>query len=391
VQISVFGKKNKFKMIKVDNLVKKYRNPQGKPVYALDGISFSVSEGEFFTLLGPSGCGKTTLLRLIAGLERPEVGEIHIDSQLVCSAEQNMYIAPNERDIGMVFQSYAIWPHMTVFENVAFPLKASKQRYRKKEIAERVEKALLTVHLEGYQDRPAPNLSGGQQQRLALARALVREPKILLLDEPLSNLDAKLREQLRIELHQLQRQLGITTIYVTHDQTEALAISNIIAIMSRGTIVQQGKPREIYDYPATKFAADFIGSTNFLTGEVIGIAGDNEKRFVKTEQGVLSCYVPGDIQNGEIVLISIRPQNILVSREIKTETLNNFTGKLRETTFQGEYVDCQVEVGTTLIQVFLHPHLNIHRGETVNLYFPSDFCTVIPRDNHLDISQLTPG
>jgi iron(III) transport system ATP-binding protein len=391
VHISVYKPKKIIKMIKVDNLVKKYKDPHGKPVYALDGVSFSLSEGVFFTLLGPSGCGKTTLLRIIAGLERPEVGEIHIGNQLVCSTEQNLYIAANERDIGMVFQSYAIWPHMTVFENVAFPLKVSKQRYKKEEIAKRVDKALLTVHLEGYQDRPAPNLSGGQQQRLALARALVREPKILLLDEPLSNLDTKLREQLRIELRQLHRQLGITTIYVTHDQTEALAMSNIIAIMSRGKIVQQGTPREIYEHPVTKFTANFIGSTNFIAGEVIAITGNNEKRNVKTEQGVLSCYVPRDIQNGERVLISIRPQNILVSREIKTDTLNNFTGKLRETAFLGEYVDCQVEVGTTLIQVFLHPHLNIHRGETVNIYFPSDFCTVIPRDNRLDLSQLTPG
>jgi iron(III) transport system ATP-binding protein len=234
-------------MIRVENLVKVFRGSHGEQVHALDGVSFSVHEGQFFTLLGPSGCGKTTLLRLIAGLENPQAGEIHIGGKLVCSADKKHFVPANERDIGMVFQSYAIWPHMSVFENVAFPLKVSKQRYDRNEIRNRVDRALATVRLDGYQDRPAPFLSGGQQQRLALARALVREPKIRLRDEPLSNLDAKFREQLRIELRQLQRQLGITTIYVTHDQAEALALSNTVAVMSRGKIIQQ--EAEIYEHP----------------------------------------------------------------------------------------------------------------------------------------------
>ena len=374
-------------MIHVDNLVKIFRGSHGDQVHALDGVSFRVPEGQFFTLLGPSGCGKTTLLRLIAGLENPQAGEIRIGGKLVCSADKKQFLPANERDIGMVFQSYAIWPHMSVFENVAFPLKVSKQRYDRNEIKRRVDIALATVRLDGFQDRPAPFLSGGQQQRLALARALVREPKILLLDEPLSNLDAKLREQLRIELRQLQRQLGITTIYVTHDQAEALAMSNTVAVMSQGKIVQQGEPREIYEHPSTQFTADFIGSTNFFSGKVIAGFSGNGDRSVQTEQGIISCHVPDEIQNGEQVLISIRPQHIMTSREANHAAVNHFTGILREDAFLGEYLDCQVEVGSTMIRVFMSPHLNIQRGESVNIHLQGSFCTVIPHNNHQEISH----
>jgi len=369
-------------MIIVDNLVKIFRGSHGDQVHALDGVSFSVPEGQFFTLLGPSGCGKTTLLRLIAGLENPQAGEIYIDRMMVCSADKKLSIPANERNIGMVFQSYAIWPHMSVFENVAFPLKVSKLRYNRNEISRRVTTALATVRLDGYQDRPAPLLSGGQQQRLALARALVREPKILLLDEPLSNLDAKLREQLRIELRQLQRQLGITTIYVTHDQAEALAMSDAVAVMSQGRIVQQGAPRAIYEQPLTQFTADFIGSTNFLSGKVIKGFRSNGDRSVQTEQGIISCHVPDEIEDGEQVLISIRPQHILTSRDMNPTAVNHFTGILKEDAYLGEYLDCQVEVGSTLIRVFMPPHLNIRRGETVGITLPGTFCTVIPHNNH---------
>jgi len=374
-------------MINVDSLVKIFRGSHGDQVHALDGVSFSVPEGQFFTLLGPSGCGKTTLLRLIAGLENPQAGEIYIGRTLVCSADKKLSIPANERNIGMVFQSYAIWPHMSVFENVAFPLKVSKQRYGRNEIRRRVDNALTTVRLDGFQDRPAPLLSGGQQQRLALARALVREPKILLLDEPLSNLDAKLREQLRIELRQLQRQLGITTIYVTHDQAEALAMSNTVAVMSQGKIVQQGAPREIYEQPLTQFTADFIGSTNFLPGKVITGFRSNGDRSVQTEQGIISCQVPDEIEDGEQVLISIRPQHILTSRDVNPAAVNHFTGILREDAYLGEYLDCQVEVGTKLIRVFMPPHLNIQRGEMLSIHLPGSFCTVIPHNNHQEYSH----
>src|SRR5579885_3417366 len=217
-------------MITVRGLVKRFETKEATR-NVVNGLEFEIPEGKLFTLLGPSGCGKTTTLRMIAGLERPSDGEILLDGKVVYSRSQNVFVPANKRPIGMVFQSYAIWPHMTVFENVAFPLRVSKQRIPRSEISRRVEEALALVQLAGYGGRMATQLSGGQQQRLALARALVREPKLLLLDEPLSNLDAKLREHMRAELREIQRRLGVTTIYVTHDQAEAMALRNRIALM----------------------------------------------------------------------------------------------------------------------------------------------------------------
>lgn len=365
-------------MIQVSNLLKIFKDERSERVLAVDEVSFEVPVGHFFTLLGPSGCGKTTLLRLIAGLEKPEQGEIWIGGQLVCSAKRRLSLPPNERSIGMVFQSYAIWPHMTVYENVAFPLKVLSKRLDRREIRKRVEGALATVQLEGLQDRPAPYLSGGQQQRLALARALVREPKILLLDEPLSNLDAKLREQLRFELRQLQRRLGITTIYVTHDQAEALAMSDTVAVMSQGKIVQTGRPREIYDHPFSQFTASFIGSTNFLPGNVVDGVSENGYRCVLTEQGLISCHVPEEIQAGKPVLISIRPQHILAAQESAHPAINVLVGILKEEAFMGEYLDCQVEVGSKMLRVFFPPSSQFLCGDKVYLHLPENRCIVVP-------------
>ena len=365
-------------MVTVNNLVKIFEGKGDEVIRAVDGVSFEVPEGKFYTLLGPSGCGKTTTLRMIAGLERPTAGEIHINGTTVSSANRRLFVPPNERDIGMVFQSYAIWPHMTVFDNVAFPLTVGKRKYNKQEIRERVDKALAVVQMDGLQDRPAPRLSGGQQQRLALARALVREPKVLLLDEPLSNLDAKLREQMRIELRELQRQLGLTTIYVTHDQAEALAMSNFVAVMCQGRIVQTGKPREIYDNPNNEFTAGFIGSTNFVAGKVVGQPLEDGARLVETPHGDLFCHVPPTIQTGEPVLISIRPQNVLLSKESTPNARNVFHGRLRVAVFLGEYVDCQVEVGTDLLRAHMHSRLGIRRGDEVFVHLPRNLCTVVP-------------
>src|SRR5215212_7465054 len=260
-------------MLSVNGLFTEYPNDKGQIVKAAQNVTFDVPEGKLFTLLGPSGCGKTTTLRSIAGLEHPAAGEITVNGQPVYSSKQKVFVAPNRRNFGMVFQSYAIWPHMTVFQNAAFPLEVGKKRYSKKEVEEKVMRVLHAVDLDRFAEREATKLSGGQQQRLALARALVMEPKLLLLDEPLSNLDAKLRERMRFELKRLQRELGITTIYVTHDQAEALALSHEIAVMSEGQIVQIGSPRDIYERPRTKFVADFIGTTNFLDGTVLGRDG----------------------------------------------------------------------------------------------------------------------
>src|SRR5688572_5053066 len=219
-------------MIQCSQLGKYFETDRGR-LRAVDEISFEVEKGTFFTLLGPSGCGKSTTLRSIAGLEEPDTGSIRIADALVFSSSEGIAVRPNKRDVGMVFQSYAIWPHMTVFENVALPLKASRKGLSRSQIREKVLSALATVQMDGLEDRPAPQLSGGQQQRLALARALVKEPKVMLLDEPLSNLDAKLREHMRLELGEILKRLEITTLYVTHDQAEALAMSHRIAVMHR--------------------------------------------------------------------------------------------------------------------------------------------------------------
>src|SRR5574340_746495 len=271
-------------MLKLENLYKEFKSEETE-VRAVNQISFDVPVGKFFTLLGPSGCGKTTCLRCIAGLERPGAGRIFIDGELVSGGDY--FTPPDKRNIGMVFQSYAIWPHMEVFSNVAFPLRVVKAGLAKREIEEKVRHALHTVELDGLEKRSATKLSGGQQQRLALARALVRKPKLLLLDEPLSNLDAALREHMRVELRQLQQRLGITTVYVTHDQLEALALSDMIAVMKDGHIVQEGRPREIYGSPASGFVAGFIGNTNWLEGKVVEVEPGGKAVTVETNVGLV--------------------------------------------------------------------------------------------------------
>src|SRR5499426_1796585 len=274
-------------MLNVAGLCTEYADEHGNAIRAAEEVSFEVPAGKLFTLLGPSGCGKTTTLRSIAGLERPSAGEISVGGTVIYSSRKNVFIPPNRRGLGMVFQSYAIWPHMTVFENAAFPLQVSKKSIPKKSIQERVHRVLKVVALDEMADREATKLSGGQQQRLALARALVMEPPLLLLDEPLSNLDAKLRDRMRTELKRLQRELGITTVYVTHDQSEALALSHQIAVMNGGRIEQVGSPREVYERPCNRFVADFIGTTNFIDAQVIEETGDG-RCHVGTPVGVLN-------------------------------------------------------------------------------------------------------
>ncbi|WP_216640732.1 ABC transporter ATP-binding protein, partial [Effusibacillus lacus] len=300
-------------MLNVTRLFKEYPNDNGEMVKAAQNITFEVPQGKLFTLLGPSGCGKTTTLRSIAGLEKPSSGEITLGERVIYSSQKRAFVPPNRRDIGMVFQSYAIWPHMNVFQNAAFPLQVGKKKYSKAQIEDKVMRALNVVQLDGLEAREATKLSGGQQQRLALARALVMEPQLLLLDEPLSNLDAKLRERMRFELKRLQRELGITTVYVTHDQSEALALSNQIAVMNAGHIVQIGTPREIYEHPNSKFVADFIGSTNFVNGTVIEKQNQPGRYKLNTEAGEIVAYSAEPLAKGETVLLSIRPENIHVS------------------------------------------------------------------------------
>ena len=258
--------------IEIQSLFKRFRD-----VVAINRIQLEISQGEMLTLLGPSGCGKTTTLRCIAGLEKPDEGDIVIDGRPMLSQG---FVQPAQRGIGMVFQNYAVWPHMKVFNNVVYGLKLKKMS--RQSIKEKGHQVLKLVGLDGLEDRYPSQLSGGQQQRVALARALVGNPKVLLLDEPLSNLDAKLREELRFEIKSLVRRMGITSVYVTHDQAEAMVISDRIAVMDSGNVVQVGTAHEIYERPANKFVADFIGTMNFMSGKVVEVLPDGAVH-VRTE------------------------------------------------------------------------------------------------------------
>src|ERR1700742_535535 len=280
-------------MIRIDALHKRYPD-QDAAVSAVDDVSVEIAQGELYTLLGPSGCGKTTTLRCVAGLERPDAGLIALGERVLFDASRGIAVPLNQRGIGMVFQSYAIWPHMTVFENIAFPLRVARgRRYGRDEIRKLVDQALGTVGLGGYGDRPATRLSGGQQQRVALARAIVHHPQLLLLDEPLSNLDASLREEMRAELRRLQQQIGITAIYVTHDQAEALAMSDLIAVMDHGRIVQFGEPRAIYFRPENEFVASFIGAANLLSGTAVAdVPAGGTGRLRLDAGGEIACVFP---------------------------------------------------------------------------------------------------
>ncbi|MBO0822551.1 MAG: ABC transporter ATP-binding protein [Actinobacteria bacterium] len=363
-------------MVSVTNLEKPYAGERGAEVRAVDGVSFEVAEGRFFTLLGPSGCGKTTTLRCIAGLEKPAAGEIALDRETVYSASGKVFVSPDRRPIGMVFQSYAIWPHMTVFENVAYPLRAGPSRAPRPEIGQRVEQVLARVQLDGLEGRSATKLSGGQQQRLALARAIVREPKVLLLDEPLSNLDAKLREQMRLELKALQRHLGITSIYVTHDQVEALGLSNRIAVMKAGKIQQIGRPRDIYERPATQFVAEFVGSINWIEGTVMAPAGSDGFVSVRTSHGELRCVSEQVRNTGDQVLVSIRPEYVEVLAN-PGDDANIVKGKVEITFFLGDYLDCQLDLGGQVIRARLHPSAQARRGSQVYVRLPESRCVVL--------------
>src|SRR3954452_20010187 len=297
-------------MLRVERLTKIFDNSTDQIAGGIREASFTLEPGTFFTLLGPSGCGKTTTLRCIEGLETPDEGVIAVEGRTLFDAKARANVPVEQRSVGMVFQSYAIWPHMTVAENVAFPFTVSKRRrYSKAEIADGVRRALAIVDLDGFQERPATRLSGGQQQRVALARAVVHEPRLLLLDEPLSNLDAQLRDEMRSELKRLQSKIGITTVYVTHDQSEALALSDRIAVIDRGHITQIGTPHDIYFRPANPFVARFVGATNLLGGRLIATA-DGHGEVEVPDGRRIRCLVPQAIADPAAVSVSIRPENI---------------------------------------------------------------------------------
>ncbi len=359
--------------VRVENLEKRYATDEGA-VNAVRGVSFEVEDGEFFTLLGPSGCGKSTTLRCIAGLEKADGGEIAIGDMVVVS-QSGAQVPAHQRPIGMVFQSYAIWPHMDVYDNVAFPISRGKGKLPKAEVRERVLEALSLVRLDGLERRPAPQLSGGQQQRLALARALVRQPKALLLDEPLSNLDAKLRDDMRVELKTLTERLNITTLFVTHDQLEALTLSDKIAVMRDGEIVQLGGPKDIYDDPNSRFTAEFIGTTNLLEGTVASREGDAMR--VETPQGALLCAALDSLAPGDRAAVAVRPANIGVSAE-RPDADNALEGVVETVVFLGDSHDCRVNVGGALIRAFVHASRSVQRGDKVYLTMSASDCRLLP-------------
>ncbi len=367
-----------------DKLVAKNLTKSFGQVAAVKELNLEVAKGTFITFLGPSGCGKTTTIRLIAGLEEPTEGELFIDGKLMSG--KSSIVPPEKRNMGMVFQSYAIWPHLNVFENVAFPLKMKK--WPNARINKRVQEMLSLVGLEGLGERRSTQLSGGQQQRVALARAIAPEPSILLLDEPLSNLDSKLRESMRFELRSLQKKVGITAVYVTHSQDEALTMSDLIVVMKDGKVQQVGTPLEIYHEPKNKFVAGFIGIANFLKGEKLDDLQGYEN--YKLSNGcVISAknekINPGKVgQNSEIV---VRPENIVLrNKDVNQDELpsgmNLLEGKIRGKSFSGNLVEYLVAVPglPATIRVQSNPSLIFYLDQDIEILFSRNESYVLPQE-----------
>lgn len=339
-------------------------------VPAVRDVTLTVPDGAFFSLLGPSGCGKTTILRMVAGFLRPTAGTIQIDARDVIG------LPPEKRDIGIVFQNYALFPHMTVNDNIAFGLKMRK--VPKVDIAQQVHTALEQVGLTGYGNRYPRELSGGEQQRVALARVLVTHPKVLLLDEPLSALDKKLREQMQFWIKDLQHRLGITTIYVTHDQAEAITMSDLIAVMNRGLVEQIGKPRDIYDFPRTRFVSNFIGESNVLAGKVMSTAGQHAE--VALDGVRVHTRTSDSVASGQEVSIAVRPENILLDRETEILSTNKLRGTVKKATFRGSIVRYLIAL-TTGAEIVAESHGTaegeFHEGDTLDVGWKPEHASIL--------------
>jgi iron(III) transport system ATP-binding protein len=357
--------------VSLENIGKRYGD-----LWAVRHVNLEIAAGEFYTLLGPSGCGKTTLLRTVAGFIAPDEGAVFLDGEPVT------HVPPWKRNVGMVFQNYALWPHMTVFENVAFGLK--ERKVQRREIHRRVSEALQQVGLDGTEHRRPSQLSGGQQQRVALARTLVIQPRVLLLDEPLSNLDAKLRQEMRIELLKLQRDIGLTTVYVTHDQEEALTLSTRIAVMNLGKVIQEGKPREIYEAPRNRFVADFVGKSNLFSGTILGSL--NGLLEIQTGEGfrIQAATPPGIAANArdvKKVLLYIRPEAIeLIDRAADPAATNRITGRVVASAYQGPIVEYEIESAGRIVRVnVINPKGKrlFQRGDEATITFAAEDVGII--------------
>lgn len=363
--------------LRVDGLIKDF----GK-VRAVDDVTFSVGKGEMVTLLGPSGCGKSTTLRCVAGLETIDEGRIIMGGEVVSSARDHISIPPERRDIGMVFQSYAVWPHMTVWGNVAYPLQVHK--VSKDEVDRRVREMLSLVGLGEIADRNVTKLSGGQQQRVVLARALVHNPRILLFDEPLSNLDARLRVSMRFEIRQLQQRVGVSALYVTHDQTEAMVLSDRVIVMNLGQIEQVGHPLEIYQKPASAFVASFFGEVNFIEGEIGPSEGGSE--FVPVEarvhgkvQRLFASPQPG-MTVGDRVYVCIRPQDLEVHPEsFETGNIPCMKGRISRIIHMGSHLEYYVDAGQILLNCHCVHDLGTGVGTNVNVLLKPGRCICVSR------------
>jgi multiple sugar transport system ATP-binding protein len=348
----------------------------------VDRVSLEIERGEFFTLLGPSGCGKTTTLRILAGLEEPDRGEIYLDGEPLTAASRGLNVAPEKRRMGLVPQSYAVWPHLSVFENVAYPLKL--RRWKETAMRQQVSRQLALVGLAGLEDRSATLLSGGQQQRVALARALVYSPVVLLMDEPLSNLDAKLRDQMREELKTLQRKTGVTVIFVTHDQTEAMSLSDRIAVMNSGRVEQVGEPEEVYDRPLTPFVRDFLGTNFVLHGRFVGRESCNSLRLeIPSPEGSSAVVASargarvGEPETGAPVAVCVRPEHVtLTSRPGET---NSIAGIVDSLLFVGDRYECRVSIGPDRLLVHVPRSQKPEVGKKVYLNLPKEGLTVWPK------------
>jgi len=365
--------------LKVTNLHKTYFS-EGQLIPAVRGVNLSIEEGEFVTLLGPSGCGKSTFLRCIAGLERPDEGEIEIAGKLLYSSSRGVFVSPHQRNLGMVFQSYAIWPFMNVFDNVAFPLSYGGRNYSREERKELVMRALALVRLEGFERRAATLLSGGQQQRVALARALVYQPDILLLDEPLSNLDARLREEMREELARLAKGFRLTILFVTHDQTEALYLSDRIAVIRDGIILQEAAPQEMYFEPQDAFVSTFVTGANHIKGKIVEEQKSAGMCTAKTAIGRFQgVYSASRLKKGDEVLFCI-PTTIATLHTSKgsAEPKNMIEAKVERITFTGQITDYVVRAKEISLEVRTSRPLRVEKNQRVYVHFAPEDCRVLP-------------